>query len=64
MKIDRADEHIANVKKRIDAVVSPKSQTSSIHVDRKTKIRTICYRLKKLGDLPNIALVIGDASTI
>lgn len=61
LKIQRADQYILDAKKRIDIVTSPNSQTAWIDVDADAGVQTIHYRLHKLRDIPDIALVIGDA---
>lgn len=61
LKLKRADEHIAEVERRIDLVVSPDSQTSWRECDSRSRVQQINYRLNRIGDLPDIALVVGDA---
>src|SRR5438105_11538066 len=61
LKIQRANQHIADVKARIDIVTSPNSQTIWREMQPQRGIQIIHYRLDKLGDLTDIALVIGDA---
>lgn len=61
LKIKRANEHILDANERIEDITSPDSQTIWIEVDAEAKFRTVYYQLEKLGDLPDVALVVGDA---
>jgi hypothetical protein len=61
LKIDRANEHIAEIKNRIDFVTGPDGQTSRVEIHSEARVKSVHYRLTRLGDLPKIACVIGDA---
>ncbi len=61
LKLKRANEHIAEVNRRIDAVVDPANQTTWTDRDFESGIQSVHYRINKLGDLPDIALILGDA---
>lgn len=61
LKINRASHHIAKAEQRIELVVGPEGQTSRIEIDPKAGAKSVHYRLLKLGELPEIALIVGDA---
>lgn len=61
LKIKRANQHIAEVEKRAELVTGPDGQTSRVEHHVEAKVKSIHYLLKRLGDLPEIACVIGDA---
>jgi hypothetical protein len=60
LKIHRADKHITEVDERIDLITSPNSQTSRIEIHVEARVKSVHYRLERLGDLPELACVIGD----
>lgn len=61
LKIKRADEHIAEAGKRTDLITSPHSQTSRVEIHAEARAVSVHYHLQRLGDLPELACVIGDA---
>ncbi|HZY72455.1 MAG TPA: hypothetical protein VFE22_05040 [Edaphobacter sp.] len=61
LKINRASQHIVEAERRIKLVVGPEGQTSRIEIHPEARAKSVRYRLLKLGELPEIALVIGDA---
>lgn len=61
LKLKRANEHIAEVNRRVGAVVNPANQTTWSDTDLESRLQTVHYRFDKLGDLPDIALILGDA---
>ncbi len=61
LKIKRANEHIAEVDKRVDLITSPHSQTSRIEIHAAARAKSVHYHLKRIGELPELACVIGDA---
>jgi hypothetical protein len=61
LKIKRANEHIADANKRIELITSPEGQAAIIETDIQAGMQIIHYRLKHLDDLPDIALIVGDA---
>jgi len=61
LKIKRADKNIADTKQRIDLVTGLDGQTSRREVHPDAKAQTIHYELTKLDELPEIALIVGDA---
>ena len=60
LKIDRAEKHIAEADERIDLITGPNSQTSRIEIHAEARVKSVHYRLERLGDLPELACVIGD----
>src|SRR3954451_24676050 len=61
LKLDRANVHIAEVNRKINAVVSPEAQTVWVEVDPDTRAKQIHYRLDRFGDLGDVAPILGDA---
>jgi hypothetical protein len=61
LKVKRANEHIAEADKRIDFITAPDGQTSRIEIHAEARVKSVHYHLERLGDLPELALVIGDA---
>ena len=61
LKLERANEHIAEVEKRISLVASPNAQTIWVEDDLNSGVKFIHYRLDRFADLRDIALILGDA---
>jgi hypothetical protein len=61
LKIERANEHIREAEKRIKLITAPDSQTSRVEIHAEAQVKSVHYHLKRLGDLPELALVMGDA---
>jgi hypothetical protein len=61
LKVKRANEHIAEVHKRIAFITHPDGQTSRVEIHAEARVKSVHYYLERLGDLPELALIIGDA---
>lgn len=61
LKIERADEHIADVDRQITALRSPELQTVRCEINPQTGDQLLHYNFKSPQPLDDLALVIGDA---
>jgi hypothetical protein len=61
LKVKRANEHIREAEKRIKLITAPESQTSRIEIHAEARVKSVHYHLDRLKDLPEVALVVGDA---
>jgi hypothetical protein len=61
LKIDRANKHIAETDRRIELITGRDGQASRVEIHTKAGVKSVHYHLKRLGDLPELACIIGDA---